>query len=424
MPPPSRLTQGMFETVRVLERVIHDKRPLLKEQHTELGAVHWRVIKGTLRTVYLYTPCIVSFTKIKPKDNVLTLLIASSLYQIHHMDKASVSKIAFAAAEVSRLLKKSSAKKLVYAAIRTLSKLPPPSPDASNNWGLPLWLSESLNKQLPIDVFEQTAKNWLEPICSLHVRVVQKKMCNTAFETLMRQEGMTYEPLDHCPNGYRLYTNAQSLPLLKEKTLYVQNQVNQIIPTLLPKLPESSHVLDCCAAPGGKTGALLDKQPYLTVTVNDISTNKLALLKDNLSIYGNRILYTKHDFTKSPTEKYCSAFDAILVDAPCSALGAIGKHPEIKFLQSEDNIAVLRKAQERILNNAWRCLKGQGFLLFSTCTLSKQENQDLVSHFLETHHDAKIIPLAHPLATPKPYGLAFYPHKERHGAYACLLQKL
>lgn len=154
---------------------------------------------------------------------------------------------------------------------------------------------------------------------------------------------------------------------------------------------EGSKVLDLCAAPGSKTTHLASIMNNIgEVVANDISEEKLRLIRENQVRMGINILKYDNFDASILNEKYINSFDYILCDVPCSGLGLIGKKPDIRWNFDIDNLKSLNKIQKEILNNAYRYLKDKGKIVYSTCTYGKCENEDVVEQFLQNHEDMEL----------------------------------
>lgn len=163
-------------------------------------------------------------------------------------------------------------------------------------------------------------------------------------------------------------------------------------------------ILDACAAPGGKTTHLLELAPHANVVALDIESHRLVRVKDNLARMQQEALVLCGDATKpeqwlhevaqwiQQTESAVQ-FDRILLDAPCSATGVIRRHPDIKWLRQESDIAPLVQLQSQILTALWAKLKPNGLLLYATCSLLPEENTEQIQAFLQQHPEAILEPL-------------------------------
>jgi len=193
------------------------------------------------------------------------------------------------------------------------------------------------------------------------------------------------EPLDHAP-GYFELTGKLPTQLLTEGKLYIQDPATRHSVELLNPQP-GEKILDACAAPGGKAfliAAALGGGAGLTCT--DSNEKRLPRLEENLSrlhIQADEI--SVHDWRKPAPERFHGAFDAILLDVPCSNTGVIRRRVDVRWRLQPSDIDDLAVIQTEILNNALPCLKPGGRIVYSTCSIEDAENTDLVKAFAVTH---------------------------------------
>ena len=150
----------------------------------------------------------------------------------------------------------------------------------------------------------------------------------------------------------------------------------------------SGRILDACAAPGGKTGHLLEKiNDGSSVTAIDIDPDRTKIIEENLKRLGLRAKIINADITDTKNWWDAKLFDLILLDAPCSASGVIRRHPDIKHLKRAEDIHSLNLIQLNIINSLWALLKPGGQLLYVTCSVFKEENDLVIQSFKENHSD-------------------------------------
>ena len=176
------------------------------------------------------------------------------------------------------------------------------------------------------------------------------------------------------------------LPGFAEGLLSVQDASAQLAAGLLDCRP-GQRVLDACAAPGGKTMHLLQERDDLDLEALDRSAARLEKLRENLARIGASARVTVGD-ASAPADWYRgTAYDRILVDAPCSATGVVRRHPDIKLLRRESDIMPLLARQARMLDALWGLLKPGGRMLYCTCSILKEENEKQIGAFIERHPD-------------------------------------
>ena len=208
------------------------------------------------------------------------------------------------------------------------------------------------------------------------------------------------EALEHAP-GYFLLEGKLPTQLLAEGKLYIQDPATRHSVELLNPKP-GEKILDACAAPGGKAfliAAAIGGGAGLTCT--DSNEKRLPRLEENLSrlhIQADEI--SVHDWRKPAPERFLGAFDAILLDVPCSNTGVIRRRVDVRWRLQPSDIDDLTVIQSEILANALPCLKSGGRIVYSTCSIEDAENIDLVKAFAETHglrveKSVRIIPTEH-----------------------------
>ena len=179
------------------------------------------------------------------------------------------------------------------------------------------------------------------------------------------------------------------LPGFAEGLFSVQDPAAQLAAELLDCKP-GHRVLDACAAPGGKTAHLLEKEPGIELLALDRSKKRLAQVEENLARTGlsGRATLMAADAANTAGWWDGKPFDRILLDAPCTATGVIRRHPEIKWLRSPEQVDEAVALQTTLLEALWHLLKPGGMLLYATCSVLKSENSAQVSAFLERHAGA------------------------------------
>lgn len=204
------------------------------------------------------------------------------------------------------------------------------------------------------------------------------KLLETSFENALNIEN---------PNGII------DTDLFKEGYFYVQDLGSILVSSFLnPR--KDSKVLDLCAAPGGKTthlSAIMENTGEIVAC--DKSKGKVKIIKENSIRLGCKNISPIINDARVLNEEFIEDFDYVLVDAPCSGTGLYRKKPDIKWNKNIEDIKELSKIQLEILENAKEYLKVNGFLLYSTCSLSKLENEDVIHKFLNKNRNFKIIKL-------------------------------
>lgn len=189
-------------------------------------------------------------------------------------------------------------------------------------------------------------------------------------------------------------TDVYKLPGFAEGWVSVQDGAAQLAAHYLGAQP-NELILDACAAPGGKTVHALELQPSIKQMVAvDADAKRLLRVQENLDRLNLQATVIHGDASKPDDWWDGEQFDRILCDAPCSATGVIRRHPDIRWLRRDSDIAELVALQKSILKALWAKLKPGGILLYATCSILPDENELQVQHFLQMTTDATLIPLS------------------------------
>ena len=183
------------------------------------------------------------------------------------------------------------------------------------------------------------------------------------------------------------------------------------------------RILDACAAPGGKTGHLLELAPQAEVVALDHDEARLARIHDNLVRLGQQAQIMHADAADLVSWHDGKLFDAILLDAPCSGSGVLRRYPDIAFLREKRDLLRLPQTQSQLLQALWSALKPGGRLLYTTCSVLPAENQQVVKKFLSRHTDAHLLPVTPPLAVDTGFGHLHLPDAYGDGFFYALLGK-
>jgi 16S rRNA (cytosine967-C5)-methyltransferase len=211
----------------------------------------------------------------------------------------------------------------------------------------------------------------------------------------LKEKGIICEPALHTEFGLTLAqpVGVEQLPGFSRGAVSIQDAAAQLAAQLLDARP-GERVLDACAAPGGKTAHILERQPALAELVAlDISEIRLQRLTEGLHRLGLNATTRTGDAAQPATWWDGQPFDRILLDAPCSASGVIRRHPDIKLLRRAEDLSQLTQTQAQILVALWPLLKPGGMLLYATCSVLQQENSQQLQRFLATQTDARLVPI-------------------------------
>jgi len=227
------------------------------------------------------------------------------------------------------------------------------------------------------------------------LRVNLAKISRENYLQKLTGQGIAAETVSFCPSAIRLDKPApvDLLPGFADGLVSVQDTAAQLAAGLLNVQP-GQRVLDVCAAPGGKAAHILESQPQLQELVAvDIDESRMQRVGENCRRLNLQAKLVVGDAANPSSWWDGKSFDRILLDAPCSALGVIRRHPDIKLLRRAEDIGQLQALQQAILKAVWPLLAPGGLLLYATCSILKQENEQQVQAFLAEHRDAVELPI-------------------------------
>ncbi|MEC5345239.1 16S rRNA (cytosine(967)-C(5))-methyltransferase RsmB [Brenneria populi] len=253
----------------------------------------------------------------------------------------------------------------------------------------PGWLLTRIKSAYPqnwqqiIDANNQRPPMWL--------RVNRLHHTRDEYLALLEQQGIAALSHPDYPDAIRLSTPCavNLLPGFDQGWVTVQDASAQgCVYWLSPQ--DGEQILDLCAAPGGKTTHILEAAPKARVLAVDIDDERLARVRENLQRLRLNAELKQGD-GRQPQD-WCgdAIFDRILLDAPCSATGVIRRHPDIKWLRRDNDIAELALLQKNILDAIWPRLKTGGTLVYATCSILPEENHQQIDNFLRRHADAQL----------------------------------
>ena len=217
----------------------------------------------------------------------------------------------------------------------------------------------------------------------------------------LETEGVTAQPHAWMPDCLILsgFGNLEQLPAFRDGLFYVQDPAARLS-VLCAQLPQGASVLDCCAAPGGKSfAAAVAMEGSGKIRSCDVHSHKTALIQNGAARLGMTNISVQQQDATQFVPQWEGKMDAVIADVPCSGYGIIRKKPDIRY-KDPATMADLPKLQLQILKNQARYVKPGGLLLYSTCTLVRQENEDVVEAFLKEYPQFATEPLPLPEVFP------------------------
>jgi len=371
------------------------------------AALASRLCYGVLQNRMLLDFYLASFVRGKLKDlqPIVLDILRLGAYQLVLTDRIPDSAAVNEAVGQTKRYANARAAGLVNGVLRSLArsrdKLPVP-PDLATKYSHPKELVELLRGAVGTERLEALLQcNNAAPRTAVQVNPL--RLSAATLKARWTEAGVAYETLPWLPGCLELSGagGIEDLPGFSEGWFYVQDPAARLA-VLAAGLTPGMTVLDCCAAPGGKSfAAAMEMKNQGKILACDLHAHKLSLIERGAARLGITITQTLEQDASAPRPEWEGKMDAVLADVPCSGLGVIRKKPDIRYKRT-DELTRLPEIQSAILGNVCRYVKPGGVLLYSTCTILPRENEDVVSAFLRSHPEfsAESMPLPAALNLP------------------------
>lgn len=362
-----------------------------------------RVVNGTLERMIEIDYIINLFSKVKVNKMkpLIRTILRSSVYQMKYMDSVPDSAICNEAVKLAGKRGFVNLKGFVNGVLRNISRNLdkinyPDEKDKvsylSVKYSLPEWLVKQWLNVYDEETVKTIGSAFLEEK-PLTVRFNERKIKKEDLVGILKKEGVTVGEVPEIPCALYLsgYDHLSALPSFCEGLYQVQDLSSMQV-ALWSGVKEGDQVLDVCAAPGGKSihiAELLNGTGH--VEARDLTEYKVDLLRDNIERSGlTNIEAVCQDATVYDPDKKKSA-DIVIADLPCSGLGVLGKKPDLRYKMNEKTEAGLVELQRKILSVVKDYVKPDGKLLYSTCTIHREENEGNVEWFLKEYPEFELV---------------------------------
>lgn len=383
--------QGAFSNISI-NRVMN--QGLLNEKDARLFA---EIVYGTVQrknTLDYYISYFLT-QKIKKKDEWVISLLRMSLYQMIFLEKIPEHAIIYEAVEIAKTKGHRGIASLVNGVLRTVQRKGIPNVDLiedivkrfSLKYSHPAWLISHWINEYGIEITEKICRaNLQRPKVTARVNI--RKTTVPKVISLLEREGVFAEESKLSMDGIVIQEgNLFQTEVFHQGFITVQDESSMLVGRAVN--PQKGEViLDCCAAPGGKTTHLAELMNNEgEIIALDIYEHKINLIKQQLKRLQLSIVKPQRLDARDARNKFSEElFDRILVDAPCTGFGVLRRKPDIKWKRNEKDVVHMSRVQLQILESVAPLLKKGGTLIYSTCTLEKRENEQVIEQFLEKHH--------------------------------------
>lgn len=337
-------------------------------------------------------------TKVEKMDAYLRNILRLSAYQMLYLDKIPVSAAINEGVNLAKKYAPKGADGFANAVLRALDqgREKITYPDKGKNpaayfavkYSYPQWIVENWLKIYGRKGTEKMCRYFNQP-SKLWIRTNPLKISRAELKEKLAFEGIEAKESSYAPLGLQILSdvNLRTLESFREGEFIVQDESSMILGAV-SGAKSGMRVLDVCAAPGGKTtnlAQLMNNQGKIIAC--DIHEHRLELIEENAKKLGIDIIETKLQDGRFLSESFNEEFDLVLLDAPCSGLGVLGRRADLRWKKRRGDIAELAALQKELISQAQAVVKPGGTLIYSTCTTTKEEDENVVEWFLENYEE-------------------------------------
>lgn len=397
------------------------------------------LVYGTISRRYTLEYILSPFIQGKKVQDWVQELLLLALYQLLFLDRIPNHAVVDESVKIAKEKGNPGIGKFVNGVLRNLLRSDLKDPRTIQDPIERLSIMYSVPKDLVSLIVDQYGKKEAEALLAslltpshASARLTKREGDREDCLEALKKEGFSVKESPVSPYGIIAATgHLAGSKAFKEGRITIQDESSMLVAPALQVEPQH-QVLDACAAPGGKTGHIasyLDATQGGKVTALDIHQHKCELIEETAERLhvSDRVTVQTLDARKVGDTFAKESFDRILVDAPCSGLGLMRRKPDIKYSKSITDLSRLSTIQLQILNACAPCLKQGGIMVYSTCTINKEENEAVVTQFLKEHPEFTLIPVQGAESIPSsvhPLGVTILPHQyHTDGFFISCLQK-
>ncbi len=395
------------------------------------GTISWRLTIDEIIKKY-------SSIKIKKISLWILNILRMSIYQILFLDRVPKSAAVNEGVNLAKRYGHKASSNFVNAILRKVEKkdfedfftIENEIERISKTNSMPSWIVEKLLQDHSLEQVEKICHDSnIKP--QLHVRVNSLKIDKQQLRQKLEKEGIQVEQADM--DNFLVLEGAKNIEgknTFKEGLFTVQDEAAGWIPFLLNPKP-NEKVLDACSSPGGKTTYMAERMKNQgEIIAWDLHEHRVKLVEKTAHRLGIKIIKTEVKDASQYEEKYKEAFDKILLDVPCLGIGVIKRKPDIKWKRKMEDLEEITKIQQNILENCSYYLKVGGELVYSTCSILKEENEKIINEFLVKNKRFEIVNLDaikeefFEKNVERDKFIQIYPNEKTDGFFICKLRKI
>ena len=370
----------------VLRDVLDKYQYLSKQERAFLT----RLTEGTVERMLTLDYVIDQFskTKVKKMKPLIRELMRLSVYQIMYMDGVPDAAVCNEAVKLARKRGFSGLSGFVNGVLRSVARgwKDVTFQNESVRYSVPEWIIDGWNADYGRDVTEKMLEAFMQP-AKITVRTNTQKCMPEELKDRLSQEGVTVEAIEGISYAFALsgFDYLAGLGSFQDGWFYVQDISSMTVAHAAdPK--KGDYIIDVCAAPGGKSShlaELLDGSGM--VEARDLTEYKVGLIEENILRHDLHNMKAVQQDATLFDEASVEKADILICDLPCSGLGVIGRKSDIRYKMTAEKAHDLAVLQQEMLDTVWKYVKRGGKLIYSTCTIHKEENEDNVAAFLQKH---------------------------------------
>ena len=370
----------------VLRDVLDKYQYLSKQERAFLT----RLTEGTVERMLTLDYVIDQFskTKVKKMKPLIRELMRLSVYQIMYMDGVPDAAVCTEAVKLARKRGFSGLSGFVNGVLRSVARgwKDVAFQNESVRYSVPEWIIDGWNADYGRDVTEKMLEAFMQP-AKITVRTNTQKCTPEELKDRLSQEGVTVEAIEGISYAFALsgFDYLAGLGSFQDGWFYVQDISSMTVAHAAdPK--KGDYIIDVCAAPGGKSShlaELLDGSGM--VEARDLTEYKVGLIEENILRHDLHNMKAVQQDATLFDEASVEKADILICDLPCSGLGVIGRKSDIRYKMTAEKAHDLAVLQQEMLDTVWKYVKRGGKLIYSTCTIHKEENEDNVAAFLQKH---------------------------------------